>query len=529
MTPRSTVRVAGPAFTRPLILWIRDISIRLRYHIAHGRFESAVGVTVGAVWLAIAPLFFLCAIVDYFDRGPDAMALFLSGVAIAVTGLLTLYFSQFPSSLPLKSLFAALVCGALSALVAVTVAHFVTGVTPTFDSSLAEGAATITGTNSSTINPEQLSLGMLLFRALGQWLGSAALIVVLVRIAPHLGVGGLDADGGVSTRSARRLAPKSGSTMARLLLLYVSLTVLLLIAYFSAGMPFVDSVLHCLTTVSSGGFSSRSGSVGAFNSGAIEWVAISGMLIAGTSLPLIFRALRRGDLRRFTRSIEFRTYIGLVVTAVVAALAWSGNWPKADEVRETIFAVASAVSTTGFVAHDLNSISYGAEAVLLVLMVIGGMSASVAGGFTVMRFMVVSSYIGRELRRSIHPAAVEKIHLGKSSIGEVALARIIGELFLSAVVILPLALVLSADGLNFEAAFSFAISALSNVGFAFGLSGPEEHLRTLGALGHLAAALLMLIGRISVTPLLVTLGGVGEPMQREIRRWRLTRHEKAVR
>ena len=117
-----------------------------------------------------------------------------------------------------------------------------------------------------------------------------------------------------------------------------------------------------------------------------------------------------------------------MVTAVVAALAWSGNWPKADEVRETIFAVASSVSTTGFVAHDLNSISYGAEAVLLVLMVIGGMSASVAGGFTVMRFMVVSSYIGRELRRSIHPAAVEKIHLGKSSIGEVALARIIGEL-----------------------------------------------------------------------------------------------------
>ena len=87
------------------------------------------------------------------------------------TGLLTLYFSQFPSSLPLKSLFAALVCGALSALVAVTVAHFVTGVTPTFDSSLAEGAATITGTNSSTINPEQLSLGMLLFRALGNGWG----------------------------------------------------------------------------------------------------------------------------------------------------------------------------------------------------------------------------------------------------------------------------------------------------------------------------------------------------------------------
>ena len=529
MTPRSPVRGAGSALVRRLTLWIRHFSLKLQRYGAHGRFESAIGVTVGAVWLGITPLFLLCAVVDYFDGGPDAAALLLSGAAIAFAGVVALWLSEFPSALPLKRLFAALVCGVLAALVAATAAHFVTGVASTVDSSLAEGAATITGTNSSTVNPEQLSLGMLLFRAFGQWLASAGLIVVLVRIAPHLGVGGLDADGGVSTRSARRLAPKSGSTMVRLMLLYVSLTVVLLVAYSLAGMPLVDSVVHCLTTVSSGGFSSRSGSIGAFNSGAIEWVAIAGMLIAGTSLPLIFRAFRRGDLHRFARSVEFRTYIGLIVTAVFAALAWSGNWPKADDVRETIFAVTSAVSTTGFVVRDLNSISYGAEAVLLVLMVIGGMSASVAGGFTVMRLMVVSSYIGRELRRSIHPATVEKIHLGKSSIGEVALARIIGELFLSAAVILPLALVLSSDGLNFEAAFSFAISALSNVGFAFGLNGPEEHLRTLGTLGHLAAASLMLVGRISVTPLLVTLGGLGEPMQRDFRRWRLTRHEKAVR
>ena len=250
-------------------------------------------------------MFLLCAIVDYFDGGPDAAALLLSGVAIAFAGLLVaIWLSEFPSALPLKRLFAALVCGVLAALVAATAAHFVTGVAPTIDSSLAEGAATITGTNSSTVNPEQLSLGMLLFRAFGQWLASAVLIVVLVRIAPHLGVGGLDADGGVSALS-QALGPKSGSTMVRLMLLYVSLTVVLLVAYSLAGMPLVDSVVHCLTTVSSGGFSSRSGSIGAFNSGAIEWVAIAGMLIAGTSLPLIFRAFRRGDLHRLPGVLSF--------------------------------------------------------------------------------------------------------------------------------------------------------------------------------------------------------------------------------
>ena len=90
-------------------------------------------------------------------------------------------------------------------------------------------------------------------------------------------------------------------------------------------------------------------------------------------------------------------------------------------------------------------------------------------------------------------------------------------------------LVFTADGLNFEAAFSFAVSALSNVGFAFGLDGSHDHLGALGTIGHLAGAVLMLVGRVSITPILVSLGGIGEPTQREIRRWRRTRHEKVIR
>ena len=300
-------------------------------------------------------------------------------------------------------------------------------------------------------------------------------------------------------------------------------------AYLLAGMPWVDSVIHALTTLSSGGFSTRSGSIGSFQSGAIEWVAILGMLVAGTSLPLMYRAMRRADLHRFIRSIEFRVYIGMVLVVVVAILAWSGEWPTLASTRHAIFATTSAISTTGYLSSDLESVPFGGEALLLVLMVVGGMSASVAGGFKVMRFMVLGRYIRRELRRSIHPTVVERIHLGKSSIGEVALARIIGELFLATMVILAMVLLFTADGLNFEAAFSFAISALSNVGFAFGLGEPTEHLHALGAVGQLSGALLMLIGRVSITPILVSLGGIGEPLQREVRRWRLTRHEKAVR
>ena len=477
MTPRPPVRASAPAFLQRLTSKILSGSGSFVQRLSKGKMESAVGVTVGAVWVLSAPVFVFCAAVDFLDRGPDCIPLLVSGLIVGLLGLLVVRLSSFPSSLPVSRLFASVVSGAVAALIAVTVAHLATDTSIALDVALVEAAATVTGTNASTLNADSMSLGVTLFRALGQWLSAGAIIVVLVRVMPHLGVGGLDADGGVATRSARRLAPRSGSTMARLVSLYIGLTV----------------------------------------------------LCAFACLPLMFRALRRGDLHRFVRSVEFRTYIGLILISVVACIAWSDTWPTVSDLRHSLFAVVSALSTTGYLAGDLESVSYGSEAVLLVLMVVGGMSASVAGGFKVMRFMVLGRYIRRELRRSIHPALVGKIHLGRSVIGEVALSRIIGELFLASMTIIPIAMLFSADGLDLEAAISFAVSSLSNVGFAFGLGGPDGHLQMMGAVGHLAAALMMLVGRVSITPVLVTLGGVGEPLQRKVRHMRRTATREVLR
>jgi len=529
VTPRPPVRASAPALLHRLTAKVLAGSGSFIERLCKGKIESASGVTVGAVWVLTAPVFFLCSAVDFLDGGPDYFPLLVCGVIVEIAGLVVVRFGRFPSTLPISRLFTAVVSGALAALSAVTFAHLATGTSIAVDVALVEAAATITGTNATTIDAEALSLGMISFRAIGQWLSAAAIIVVLVRVLPHLGVGGLDADGGVATRSARRLAPRSGSTMARLMSVYVGLTGLFAMAYLLAGMPWVDSVIHALTTLSSGGFSTRSGSIGSFQSGAIEWVAIFGMLVAGTSLPLMFRAMRRADLHRFVRSVEFRAYLGMILVVVVAILAWSDEWPTVASIRHAIFATTSAISTTGYLSSGLGTVPFGGEALLLVLMVVGGMSASVAGGFKVMRFMVLGQYIRRELTKSIHRSAVGKIHLGRSSIGETALARIIGELFLATMILVPVVLLFAADGLGVEGAFTFAVSSLSNVGFAFGDAWPLGHLNSLGALGHLAATFLMLVGRISITPVLVAMGGIGEPTQRTIRRWRLTKRDEIVR
>ena len=222
--------------------------------VANGQIESSVGVTVGAVCVVMAPVLFISAAADFWNRGDDGVELLILGLVVGLIGLAVLGVSRFPSGLPVARLFVAFVAGAFASLIVATAAHYFSSAVTSLDVAVAEAASTVSGTNASVIQAETLSLGITLFRSLGQWLSAAAIIVVVVRIMPHLGVGGLDADGGVVTRSARRLAPKSGSTMIRLLALYAALTGVLLVAYGVAGMSFVESLVHAFTTISSGGF-----------------------------------------------------------------------------------------------------------------------------------------------------------------------------------------------------------------------------------------------------------------------------------
>ena len=187
MTPRPPVRASAPALLQRLTAKILSGSGSFVQRLSKGKMESAVGVTVGAVWVLSAPVFLFCAAADFLDRGPDYIPLLVSGLIVGLLGLLVVRLCSFPSGLPVSRLFASVVSGAVAALIAVTVANLATDASVALDVALVEAAATITGTNASTLNAESMSLGVTLFRALGQWLSAGAIIVVLVRVMPHLG------------------------------------------------------------------------------------------------------------------------------------------------------------------------------------------------------------------------------------------------------------------------------------------------------------------------------------------------------
>ena len=559
MTPRPARRASERQRLRRLVVRVVRAADGALHRWARGPYESTLTVIALVVLAAASPVFAACALFDWLfggrvaasgQSGTDAVPLLVAAAAIAVLALGLLRLCRFERRITERQTLTALVLGAFAAVAAVAIAHLATGaVEPTaLATAFAEAAATVTGTNSTTIPGSgdgklDLGGGMLALRALGQWLGGAAFIVVLVRVLPHLGVGGLDADGGVATRSARRLAPRSAGTMGRLLLLYGALTVLVAAGYALAGMPVLQSGLHALTTASTGGFSTYADSLRHFDSAAVEWVAIFGMTAGGVSLPLMFLAIRRRDPARFIRSYEFRLYVTLIVLSAVALalLPRDGfDWQDilgADHIRESLFTVVSVMSTTGFESTtSIVDLSTGSQAVLMVLMLVGGMSASMAGGFKVVRLLTFASFIGRELRRAIYPSLAERLRLGRSTIAETTISRINGELLLVGLLIIPAAIVLGASGLDIVGALTYAVSTLSNVGPALShvdptlpsadpaldAVSPTGHLTVLNGLGRITAGLLMLGGRVSVTAAAVALSVAAYPAVAAVRHgdWR---------
>lgn len=528
MTPRPARRAPQRDRLRRLVVRTARAADGALQRWAAGPYESTLAVTTLVVLATSLPVFAACAAFDWLagshvgasgERGSDALALLICGAVVTgvATGLLRL--CRFERNITERQALTALALGALAAVAAIAVAHIATGAVSSTAVAVAfaEASATVTGTNSTTISPATLDAGMLALRATGQWLGGAAIIVVLVRVLPHLGVGGLDSDGGVATRSARRLAARRAGTMGRLLLLYSALTVVTGIGYALAGMPLAHSCLHALTTVSTGGFSTQPGSIGAFESGAIEWVAILGMAAGGVSLPLIFLAIRRRDPARFVRSYEFRLYVTVIALVTVCVTLWTDGDVGFDHVRHALFATVSAVSTTGFETTSVVELAAGSQALLISLMLVGGMSASMAGGFKVVRLLTLVSYIGRELRRAVHPTLAERLHIGRSTISESTMSRIVGEFLLATLLVIPASILLAASGLGVVDALSYAISALSNVGPALGDAGSTGHLAAMGWLGQLTAGLLMLLGRVSVTAMIVALSVAVYPAANAIR------------
>ena len=378
---------------------------------------------------------------------------------------------------------------------------------PSFIDALFESASGFTTTGATVLSDvESLPRGVLVWRSISQYIGGMGIIVLSLAVLPLIGVGGMD------LYQAEAPGPKSDKISSRvretaraLWVFYVLFALLAAGVYFLLGMDLFDAINHGLTTVATGGFSTKNTSILAFQSNAIEWAATIFMVLAGSSFILHYRLFVRGKLD-IVRDREFRFYCLIIIFSTFALTFWlwmKGFFEADVSLRMAAFQVASILSSTGFGTGNYDAWGSFAQVLMIVLMVIGGCAGSTAGGIKCVRAMLLIKQGAKELQKLIHPHAVIVLKLGKSSVSAKVTSAIFGFFFLYACVLTVSTLLLCVFGVELTTAISACISCLSNIGPGLSQVGPTLNYGDLPAIVKLILSFCMIVGRLEIMTVLV--------------------------
>ncbi|MBR1837538.1 MAG: TrkH family potassium uptake protein, partial [Kiritimatiellae bacterium] len=365
-----------------------------------------------------------------------------------------------------------------------------------------ESVSGFTTTGATVLSDvESLPRAVNFWRCETHWLGGMGVVVLVVALVPLLGMGGF------RLVKAETTGPEKGKFTARiadtaksLWLAYGALTALQAVLLRLCGLGWFDSVCHAFSTLGTGGFSTRNASVAAFGSPAAEWVCTVFMLLASVNFALYCRFIATRKLRVFADDSELRAFVLVVLCAAglcSAALA-AGGTGVAAAVRLGAFQTASIVSTTGFMTADYVLWPGAAQVVLLALFFVGGCSGSTAGGVKVVRWTLLAKQAAKESSRLLHPRLVSTVRMdgrpGRDALVPVAAAFVFAYLALVGATAFAGALA----GLGPFEALTGALSAVGNVGPAFGRLGPTSNYAFLPAPLKAWYCFAMLAGRLEI-------------------------------
>jgi len=352
---------------------------------------------------------------------------------------------------------------------------------------------------------DDLPHSILYYRQQQQWLGGMGIIVLAIAILPMLGISGMQLYRAETPGPNKdKLTPRIASTAKALWYIYLGLTIACALAYWLAGMSLFDAINHSFSTVAIGGFSTHDASIGYFDSSAIEMIAVVFMLISGVNFALHFLAARNFSLKHYLADEEFRTFIAIMVALTVITtfyLTITNTSKFADSFIDGLFHVVSIGTTTGFTSTEYTSWPGFLPVLLLFASFSGGCAGSTGGGMKVIRILLLYKQGQRELRRMLHPNAKLLVKVGDQPMSKKVVDLVWGFFATYVAILSIMLLVLMADGLDQETAFSAVVACLNNLGP--GLGAVAANYSGLGDFALAVLSVAMLFGRLEIFTLLV--------------------------
>ena len=368
-----------------------------------------------------------------------------------------------------------------------------------------ESMSGITTTGSTIIsNLENTPKGILLWRAILQWLGGIGIIVMAITLMPIMNVGGMQLFKISSNDSSEKILPKSREIAARLIYIYLGLTSICAIIYWLCGMSSFDSLTHSMTTIATGGFSNYNQSIGYFNSLSIE---ISSMIfIILGSLPFItYIKFISGNRKIFLSDIQIKTFLKIIVVSfIILSIYLLIKGENNLSLSSVLFNTISILSGTGYVNAEFDGWGSFPLTIFLALMFIGGCAGSTTCGIKIFRLQVLYEFITNQLKKIIYPKGIFIIKYDQNSLDDKFIASIISFIYFYFVIFFILAALLSLTGLDFITSISGAATSISNVGPGLGpIIGPNGDFSSLPDISKWILTIGMILGRLELFAILV--------------------------
>ena len=383
---------------------------------------------------------------------------------------------------------------------------YFSGAITDFPSAIFESVSGFTTTGATVMQSiDSAPKSVNLWRCLEHWLGGMGIVTLTVALLPLLGVGGFQLIKAETTGPEKgKVTPKIATTAKFLWFIYFALTALQTVLLKIAGLSFFDSICHSFATLGTGGFSTKSESIGGFNSPAVDVICTIFMFLAGVNFSLYYYAFT-GKFRELKTNSELKAYIGIFAAAsiLLAVFLKSTYGTIAAALRFASFQVASIITTTGFATADYTHWTPAAQFVIFALFFIGGSSGSTGGGIKVVRWVVLAKQIGNEIRKILHPHGIYSLRLNGQPSGKGIIISVSSFIFLYAALVGATTFISCAFGLDLFTSFTASLSMVGNVGPAFGALGPSATWGGIPNALKIVYSFAMLAGRLELYTMLL--------------------------
>ena len=464
-----------------------------------------IGFVLGRILLVEAGLLTLPLAVALLYREP-AMPWLITMAALVVCGALLSFRKPERTALYAKDGFAAVALvwllmsafGALPFVLSGDILHYVDAFFETVSGFTTTGASILPAV-------EPLSRGSLFWRSFTHWVGGMGVLVFVMAILPmsdghtmHI----LRAE--MPGPTAGKLVSRMSDTAKILYGIYFVMTVVMILLLVLGGMDLFDACIHAFGTAGTGGFSSRTASVGAYNRAYIDIVTGIGMLAFGVNFNLYFFLLVR-RFREVLRSEELWVYLGIVAasTAAIAANILSLYDSVGTALRHTFFQVSSVITTTGYATVDFGQWPVFSKTVLVLLMFVGGCAGSTAGGLKVTRIVTLAKAAVMDMRKMLHPNTVINVRMEGRALPEKQVRGVQAYLSIYILILCGSWLLLSLAGFDELTTFTAVVTCINNVGPGLNMVGPTGNFGFFAPWAKLLLSFDMLAGRLELFPMLL--------------------------